>query len=321
MDIELLTGNTIVGFKDEVVPGTFIEITAPDYNVVVHEPGKADVDYHTKKLGKPAIGSLITSQSKSGMRSVQFPGKVELKFSGDEEVAPVDSKIIASAGLVVAAPGGAPVTYTYSGLAPCATLSGIVTDLGCGSAPNAIDYKVAGIQSNLVIAGTGVLEEITLDYTFSGVDYDRVDNLTPIKVATGIDTGATEKLMGGGFTMGAQPYTLNSFSLDLGNTVSMVKDPSSVDANGEYNGIKKFKITATDCKLAINVKKIDIGTSGIPTKIIQDTILTDLKIDMVHWDIEITECSIITAKDVDGDGIIMQDLEIEVKAFVMTQKN
>ena len=134
---------------------------------------------------------------------------------------------------------------------------------------------------------------------------------------TGTDTGACEKLLGYTFTVGGQAFTLHNFTITLGNTVSQVPDPS------KSGGVFQYKITATDCKLACQVQKIDLTTSTLPSDIIADTVFNPISLSSStgHWDISITVANLVSRKDADAEGLVAEDLEFEVRAFTLTQKD
>jgi hypothetical protein len=317
MAIQFITGKSIVGLKAETTSGTFAAPIAGDYDVLFHELSPIEFDYGMNRQGKPADGSINMSQSKSGRVTGTFTAKSRLLYTGDENTAPNQAKIWKTAGLVESGGTTVPVVYTFDGSAPCDTLSATATELNCGSSAAGIDCKLRGIQTEMVISAPGVGQEITCDYTFSGAYEAEVDNASPIKVLTGTDTGACEKLLDYTFSIGGQAFTLHNYTLTLGNTVSQVPDPSK---NG---GVFQYKVTATDCKLACQVQKIDLATSGLPSDIIADTIFNPILITSTngHWDISITDANLVSRKDADAEGLVAEDLEIEVRAFTLTQKD
>lgn len=312
---QFLTGNRIVGFKAETTAGTFNAPLAADFNIEMYELAPAEWDYHFNKQGKPANGNLTTAQSVSGMISAGFTGKTKLLYTGDENTAPTQAKLWNICGLVESGGTTVPVVYTYSGQAPCSAVSAIVSDLNCGSSPDGIDKKIRGIQANVSFNAPGVGQEITCDYTFTGAYETEVDNASSIKVLTGLDTGASEKLLGTVFSFGGVSYKLHSFTLDLGNTVSMVPDPA------KSGGIFQYKVTGTEAKLTCQVQKIDLTTSTLNADTIADTVFNPIAITGTHWDFSITDANIVSRKDGDAEGIVTEELEFEVRAFTLTQKD
>lgn len=309
-----ITQNRIVGFKEEATAGTFTEPQAVDYDIILYDVTYPEIDYHVNRPGNPARGNLTQSQSITGMRSATFNGNAELQYSGDPLVAPKIVKLLKACGLQVTEDGVNPVTIEYKGIASCDTLSAIVTDLNCGTSPDAISQKVAGIQGNVVVKADGVGQQIMLEFSFTGKDAGEIDNASPVLAITGVDTGARERFLGTVFTIGAQAYKINSFNIDLGNTVSVIPDPA------DAAGIITTQITATDAKMTAQIQKIDIATSNLPQNIIDNVVFSSIKLAGTHWDIEIKDGNIVSKKNADADGIVAEDLEIEIRNLVMTQK-
>lgn len=311
---QFLTQNRIVGFIAEPTAGTFEAPLAANFDVEMFDLTPIEWDYGFNRQGVPANGNLTQAQSKSGMIKGTFSGKTRLQYSGDQAVAPKQAKLWSIAGLQESGVGVQTI-YTYAGIAPCNAVSAIVSDIECGSTPGAIDNKGRGIQAEMVINAPGVGQEVTCDYTFNCAYETEVDNAAPIRTLTGIDTGACAKLLNTTFSFGGNTYILHSFSLALGNTVSMIPDPSKT------GGVFQYKITATDAKLTCQVQKIDIATSGIPADTIADTVFNPILISMANWDISITDANLLNPKDADAEGVLAQDLEFEVRAFTLTQKD
>ena len=311
---QYIVGQKVVGFKEETTAGTYNAVSASDFDILMFEVTPIEWDYHMNKQGKPANGKLTTAQSKSGIITGGFTGKTRLQYSGDQGVAPNQGKLLTTTGLVESG-SGSQIVYTYDGSSTCTTLSVLQSDTDCGSAPAGIDKSIRGVQSDLVISAPGVGQEITTDYTFAGAYEDEDDNASPITSLSGVDTGDTEKLLSTVFTLGGQTYILHNFTIALGNTVSMIQDPSK---NG---GVFQYKVTNTDCKFTAQVQKLDLTTYGLNDDVIADTVFNPITIAGTHWDFTITDANIISRKDGDAEGIIAEDLELEVRAFTMTQND
>lgn len=313
---QFLTNRKIVGFKAESTSGTYNAPLAADFNILMFDVS-CEIDYGMTRQGVPANGNLTSPQSKSGIIMGTLTGKTRLEYTGDENTAPKQAKLWNAVGLVESGGTTVPVVYTYDGTAPCGTLSAIDSDVNCGSSPASIDTKLRGIQGEMVISAPNVGAEITCDYTFNGAYEGEVDNASPIVALQGLETGACEKLLGHVFTVGGQTFKLHNFTITLGNTVSQVPDPSKT------GGLFQYKVTATDCKLACQVEKIDLTTSGLPSDIIGDTVFNPITIvsSTGHWDISITDANLSSKGNVDAEGIVAETLEFEVRAFTLTQKN
>ena len=306
------TQNRIVGFNAEGTSGTYDAPIAADFDVTMYELSALEWDYGMNRQGKPATGDLTNAQSKSGIISGTFTGKTTLDYTGAQGTAPNQGKLFIAAGLVESG-AATQIVYTYNGTQPCGTLSAIVSDLDCGAAPVSIDKMARGIAPNLVFNFPAPGQEVTCDWTFSAAYGGETDNAAPIKVLTGLDTGASEKLDSPSFSFGDVTYILQSASLDMGNSVTMIKDPDKL------GNIFKYKVTGSDPKFTCSVIKQDVATSTIPTDIIGDTVFNPINISGAHWTFSITDANLISAKDGDAEGTVSEELEFEVRAFTLTQ--
>ena len=307
------TQNRIVGFINEGTTGTYTPVTAASFNIEFFELSVIEWDYHFSKKGKPANGNLTTAASKSGMITGGFTGKTELINSGVAGVAPNQGILFKIVGLVESIITDTSVTYAYDGSMPCETVSCLGNDMTCGTTPTAIEKKGRGIQGNLKIGAANVGEEVICEYTFSAAYESEADGAAPIRALQGLDAGVAPKLAQGGFVIGTTPFILQSFGLDLGNSVTLRKDPSK---NG---GVYQYQVTGTECKLTVGVEKQAITTSGLVADTIADTTFNPITIPLGDWTLTITDANISSRKDGESEGLISEELEFEVRAFTLVQ--
>ena len=195
-----------------------------------------------------------------------------------------------------------------------AKLSVVVSELNCGTAPAAVQAKGRGASCNLVINGAGVGQELDCTFEFSCAKESEVDNATPIKALTGIDTGPTEKLLGTVVTIGAQTFIMHNFNLNHNNSVSKIDDPSKT------GGVFQFKVKEADPVLTMSLQMIDLATSGIPAAVMNDTDFTNITIGGVYFDLIVTEGNIRKNTKGEADSIITNEIEIEVRKYKLMQK-
>ena len=316
MSGEFTAGNRIAGFKVETSPGTYEAPIAADYNIIGHDVDSLSFDRNASRLGKPAIGNLNQQQSLSGMLTGSFNFQTHLTHSGDHTVSPALKKLLEASGLFEKTDGISGEKYfEYDGTQPCGSLSAIVSEINCGTTPNAIDTKGRGCVPNLTIEGSGVGEQISLSFEISAAYEDEVDNAAPIKAITGADDGDVEKLLGTVFTIGGQAFVIHNYTLTMNAEVSPIPDPSK---NG---GVARYKITGFDPILSAQVQMLDIATSDLVDSSIDDTKFTEITLTGKYWDIEITDGNIRAMPKGDADGILTNELEIEVRAFKLRQKD
>jgi len=313
MATEYGTQNRIVAFKAEGTAGTYNAPLAADHNIEIYDVATPEIDYGMANLGNPANGSLHEGQMRSGQYKVTFSGKAPLTHSGDATVEPTIGKLLVSAGLIKSGGGADPVVYTFDGSMPCGGISAIVSDMNCGSTPAAVQRKVRGIQSNLVISAGGIGQEVGCEFTFSGAFEEESDNAAPIKVLQDLDE-LREKFLETVFTVDGQAYIPLSFSLDLGNAVSFIGDPN------KEGGVLKARITGKAAKLTVPVYKIDLATSGFPADMVADSVFSSVKFAGKYYDLEITDANLSSRKDGDAEGIVSEELEFQVRGFTLTAK-
>jgi len=315
--MEYGTQNSILGIKAEAVAGTFLAPTAPDFDIVFYELGMLEWDNNFNRQGKPADGSGNQAQSHSAKTTGSFAGKTILLYSGDETVAPAVGKVLIAGGLYETGGATVPIVYNYDGTLPCGTLSGIRSDLTCGTSPSSIDKKARGMVPDLVFTWGGVGQEVTIDCAFSCGWGGETDNAGPIKVVTSPD-GAGEKLEDPLFTYGGVTYRISKATLALGATIAMVEDP---DDFANKRGVHKYKITSFDPKFTVTVEKVDLATANNVSDAQADTVFNPITLTGQHWDLEITDANLLNPKDEDGEGTLMETNEFEVRAFTLTQKD
>ncbi len=311
-----ITGNNIIGLKEEASFGTYVDpVAGTDFNICMKELGTPEINYNYNRSGNCANGNIMPSQTKSGKASFQVTGQTHLQYSGDETVAPKNGLLFRSAGFVESGGDALPIVYTYDGsVVPDIGLSLIMSIIKRGSSPASIDVTAAGIQSNMVISAGGVGEEVVCEHTLQGAFVGEVDNADPVKTLSGTDTGVTSKFLGGNLTMGSVTYVIQSFSLDLGNSIAMVNDP------GSNKGLLGQQVTAADPTFTFSAQKLPLSTTDQITDVENDTVFTDLSLTLGNWTLTIPDGN-FKSKPTDSDleGIVGQDFEIEAREIVLTQ--
>ena len=313
---EFSNGNRIVAVVEEDTAGTFKDPQASDYNISFYDAGSMSFDKGVTRMGKPAQGNLGQAQSLSGLITATGVSlKAELKHSGDKAVTPALDKLFRNAGLkkVVEAVTGN-ISYKYDGTQPCTALSVVSSEINCGSSPSAVISKGRGGAVNMTINGTGVGAQVDVTFELSCAYEGEVDSSSPIKALTGEDAGDVEKLLNTTFTLDGTTYILHNYSLNMNNTVNQVVDSSK---NG---GVLKYKVQESDPVLTASVQMVDLASSGLPDLVIDDDKLTDGVIAGKYFDIVMTDYNVRTDTKGDAEGIITNELEIEIRAFELVLK-
>lgn len=314
---EYSDGNRIVAVVEEDVAGTFKAPAAGDYNISFFDAGSLSFDKGVARMGKPARGNLNQSQSKSGLiTSTGYSLKTELKHAGDKTQTPALDKLFRNAGLKkVIEDGTGDISYKYDGTQPCTGLSLIVSELNCGSTPEAVVSKGRGGACNMVITGAGVGQQVDATFELSVAYEVEEDDSAPVKALTGEDTGDVEKLLNTTFTLDGSVYILHNYSLNLNNAVN------SVIGSEESSGVIKYKVQESDAVLTASVQMLSLDESMLPDLVIDDTLLNNGVISGKWFDIILEDYNIRTDTKGSADGIITNELELEIREFSLVLKD
>lgn len=316
MATHFTVGNRIFAVKEESTAGTFETPVASDYNIVGFDVEALNFEKNGTRLGKPASGNLNQTRTRSGKITGSTTIKTALHHSGDESVKPNIDKLLKASGLTQDATVLGNIRYTYDGTQPCSTLSLVVTELNCGSAPSGVTAKGRGCVPALTIEAPGVGEQFALSFEMSAAYEGEEDVASPIKALTGVDDDVyTEKLLNSVFTIGGQAFVMHNATLSLNPTISPVDDPD------KPGGVLFYRITGFDPVLTASVQMLDLETSDLPDNVIDDVIISSITIAGKYYDFEIIDGNIRNAPKGEAEGIVTNELEIEVRKFTMTQKD
>lgn len=306
--------NRIVAVKEETSPGVFQEMAQADYKIEFLDAETMDFDFNPERPGKVARGDMAEGQSFSTFRQLTgYTLNTLWRHDGLENTFPTIDPLLKAAGLIGEVVGGK-ARYSFKGIQPCKTFSIQSTELNCGETPDGIMTQARGCVPNLVISADGIGQQVKLGFEVVGAYENELDVANPIRTLEGYATGATEKLMNTTFQIGATPFILHSYNLNLNNNTVIVPDPSKPGC------IYQGKVVGADPVLTATVQMIDLATSGLDDALAGDLVFDNITINGLGWDIVITEGNIRNLTKGDADNIMTQELEIELRRFHFEKK-
>lgn len=249
---------TILVAKVETTPGTMETITTADFNCKVFNPAITVAVEPDDEGAKYANGNHSEDVSVMGVQSGTISFGIKLQRADtDLATAPAWAKFAYGAGC-------APVSYSGTGwgLQPLKsydnkTLTVWVYKIETGITPKAVCFKYAGCMGTMAIAGEGTGKPIMLNFAFSGklVDVDFDVASASIPEVNNVDDTCYERLIGTAVSIDGYNRRVEAFSLDTGNTLSMIKDM------GEDTGIENFEISDRNPRFSVN--PLMVGATGV----------------------------------------------------------
>lgn len=225
----LVTRKRLVAGKIEATPGTPIALASADATLPFYDPA---LKYTIPMNRRKAPGSATDFTGVPGPRQGQFTGQTHL-FNVGTGTDPVWASVfLACCGFIGAAGTYTPVTG--SAAANSATI---------GLFQSGRLKTIIGAAGTFVIKGSAG-NPCTIDWTFTGKWAAPTSTaiLTPTYTAL-----VPPRFAGATLTIGATPYKVSDFELDMGNKVALVED--CTDATGYLMAL----VTDREPKLSVKL--------------------------------------------------------------------
>ena len=248
---------TILVGKIEGVPGTMETLTSADFDFKVFNPTVAITVEADDEAAKYANGNHGEDVSVMGLQHGTITFSVKLA-KNDTVAAPSWAKFAYACGC-------APVTYTVEEGEPAVTVTKgwalqplksydekTITlwlyKIQAGASPKAVCFKYAGCSGKMTLGADGAGKPIMLNFTFSGAlkDIDFGVANASIPEVNSLDTTCYERMLNASFSIDGLKRLVDTFSLDTGNEVTMLKSFE------ETTGIDFFSITKRAPRLTCN---------------------------------------------------------------------
>jgi hypothetical protein len=293
--------------KRESVAGTPETITSSDFDVRMYEPEFTPDIQGGDEDSKYVTGDYGEDIAISGIQGATFTTMTKLSSAGAGlDSAPKWGKLAESCGLVGTSYAGTGYGYEplQSGDKQTSTFHKIgISDDGT---PVGLESATAGVMGNMTISAEGVGSPLKLNYDFKGKFSGLTDIANgSIPSLTSPDTTVGAKFMNGTATIWGQSLCVQSFSLDIGNTVEYLACPS------DSSGILYSSIINRQPRMEMTVIAPTKATFDpfveITTEQEQSILLT-----FGDWSIEIPRGQILSYGESDANGKLAYDLTIKL---------
>ena len=293
--------------KRESVAGTPETITSSDFDVRMYEPEFTPDIQGGDEDSKYVTGDYGEDIAISGIQGATFTTMTKLSTAtASPDVAPKWGKLAESCGLVGTSYAGTGYGFEplQSGDKQTSTFHKIgISDDGT---PVGLQSATAGVMGNMTISAEGVGSPLKINYDFKG----KFSGITDIANAsipslTSPDTTVGAKLMNGTANILGQNLCVQSFSLDLGNTVEYLACPS------ESTGILYSSIVNRQPRMEMTVIAPVAATldSHFLISLEQENPIT---LTFGDWSIEIPRAQLLSYGESDANGKLAYDLTIKL---------
>lgn len=251
---------TILVAKVETTPGTMETLGTSDFDCKVFDPTVTMTVEPDNDAAKYANGNHSEDVAVMGIQHGTIGFSINLSRAAALTSAPTWAKFAYGCGL-------SPVTYAGTGwaLQPLKAydekpLTIWVYKIKRSASPTAVCFKYSGCMGTLSIGGEGTGKPIKLNFSFMGklvdVDYDVAGAAIP--EINNVDETCYERLLSTAVTIDGYNRNVDTFGLDTGNEVSMLKNME------EDTGIDYFGITKRAPRFTCN--PLMVGATGtVPT--------------------------------------------------------
>ncbi len=239
---------TILVGKVETTPGVMETLDNDDFDFKVFNPTVSMTVEPDDEAAKHANGHHGEDKAVMGMQYGTIGFSVKLALGANRTTAPKWGKFVEGCGLY-------PQTYTGLGYGYMPlkayderTLSIWIYKIQQGATPKATCFKFSGCMGKLTIGAEGTGKPIMLNFSFDGkledVDFDVANASIP--EINNVDETCYEKALNASIVIDGLERLVDSFQLDTGNEVTMLKDLS------ESTGIKNYSIVSRKPRFTCN---------------------------------------------------------------------
>ena len=313
MAIKKLLSNTIVGLAaPEVTAGTYVDPTVAD--VKLYNIAPIVVDQAPVRIGNLGSGNFKKGKWVSTTKTATTSFLTYLQASGTPTVAPALGKFIKASGLVEYTDTN--VGYKWDGTPTCDTISYKNNMYDCGATPEGFSSGIRGATGAMTISADNVGAPIVCNFNLSGAAVPDADIAAAAPtVPSGFDTTDCEKLINVSFTLGGVVSKIQSFTIDFGTVMGMLKDGSST-----AEGIESGAITDGDPTLVVSYTNVGVAAQDVYSDQASDVIYATATMTLQNFDFAFTNLQIQESPRSDNDGFDNRTLTLSFEEFSMIQK-
>jgi hypothetical protein len=293
--------------KRESTAGTPETITSSDFDVRMYEPEFTPDIQGGDEDSKYVTGDYGEDIAISGIQGATFTSMTKLSLaSAGIDSAPKWGKLAETCGLVGTSYAGTGYGYEplQSGDKQTSTFHKIgISDDGT---PVGLQSSTAGVMGNLTISAEGVASPLKLNYDFKGKFSGLTDIANgSIPSLTSPDTTVGAKFLTGTLSIFGVELCVQSFSLNIGNTIEYLTCPS------DSSGILYSSIVNRQPRMEMTVIAPTKATFDPFTKVILDE-EGAITMSLGSWTLEIPRAQILSYGESDANGKLAYDLTIKL---------
>lgn len=217
----------IIVAKIESVQGTAETLTSADFDVRMRELEFTPDIQGGDEDSKFVTGDYGEDVAISGIQGANITTMTKLTQGSAIDTAPKWDKLAYGCGLVGTSYAGTGYGWEPLQAGDKQTLTMVKTEISDDGTPVGLSSSTAGVMGNLTLSAEGVGSPLKVGYEFKG----KFSGLTDLPNGsllslTAPDTTIGAKLMNGTASIWAQDMCIQSFNLNLGNTIEYLPCPS-----------------------------------------------------------------------------------------------
>ena len=231
--MSFLINKGIVAAKAEGTPYTAEALVSADADLrIMNASFTPNVEMHSHEI---QAGRHARKASIVGKQTGTLSFEVFLAYSGDNDTAPKIGTLLKGCGALETVNASTSVVYTPSETKDAQPISIWLAYKDSAATQSIHTFKLSGAMGNCVLSFDNVGMPIKAAFEFQGVMQAEAQSTTLIAL-TSPDTAVPDSTRGSTITMAAGAVLTDSFTLDFGNQIEPIVDPS------EDQGIKGFQI-------------------------------------------------------------------------------
>lgn len=292
--------------KREAVAGTKETLADADFDVRMRGSEFTPDIQNNDEDSKFTTGDYGEDVSISGMQGATATSMTKLSSGASIGVAPKYNKLFEGCGLVEEVFAGVGVGYQPLSSGDKQTITLGKCDISDGGTPVGIQADMCGVMGNMTLSAEGVGSPLSVAYEWKGkfVSLTDLANASILSL-TSPDTTIGSKMLNGTATIFGQSLCLQSFSMNLGNTIEYLPCPS------ESTGIKYSTIVNRQPRATLTF----IAPVASVLDPLSDTILqteNSILLTFGDWSLIIPRAQILSYSESDYNGRLGYELNLKL---------
>jgi len=221
--MSFITNKGIIAVKAESTPYTAEALVSADADIRIFDASfTPEVEMHQHKL---QAARYAQKASIVGKQTGTLTFSVNLTYSGTVDTAPKIGTLLQGCGALETVNASTSVVYTPSETKDAQPVSIWLAYKDSAATQSVHIFKMSGAMGNCVISFDNIGMPLKATFEFKGVMQAEAQSTTLIAL-TSPDTAVPDTTRSSTITVAAGASLIDSFSLDFGNTVEPITDPS-----------------------------------------------------------------------------------------------